>query len=108
MVVRMGWREDLRSEGFLDLGEFIIELIYVNCPCEPIPPVLAIYDKREDEWYRVDETPTVNNYSEACDWAIEVIERIREGEGVKIVGLDGPAPLKMVMRLRKSLQRLTD
>ncbi|ASJ16030.1 hypothetical protein A3L04_02515 [Thermococcus chitonophagus] len=104
----MGWREELRKEGFLDVGDFIIELIYVNCPCEPIPPALAIYDKKENEWYRVDEITEANNYTEACDWAIEVIERIRNGEEVKIVSLDGPAPPKVIAKLRKTLQKLLD
>ncbi|MFA4646886.1 hypothetical protein P8X24_06450 [Pyrococcus kukulkanii] len=108
MVVGVGWREELRKEGFLNVGDFIIELIYINCPCEPMPPALAIYDKKNDEWYRVDETAQANNYTEACDWAIEVIERIRRDEEVKIVGLDGPAPPKVVAKLRKALQKLPD
>ncbi|AFK22033.1 hypothetical protein [Pyrococcus sp. ST04] len=102
----MDWREVLRSEGFLDFGDFLIELIYVDCPCEPIPPALAIYDKREDEWYRVDETPEVNNYTEACEWAISVLERIKNGEDVRIVSLDGPAPPKVIARLRRTLERI--
>ncbi|AAL80404.1 hypothetical protein PFDSM3638_01330 [Pyrococcus furiosus DSM 3638] len=104
----MTWREILRKEGFLDLGEFIVELVYIDCPCEPIPPTLAIYDKKGDEWYKVEEAPNVQNYREAVEWAIEVLERIRDGENVKLVSLDGPAPPKVMKRLSLALQKLTE
>ncbi|AEC51838.1 hypothetical protein PNA2_0922 [Pyrococcus sp. NA2] len=95
----------MKSEGFLDLGDFIIELIYVDCPCEPLPPMLAIYDKRGDEWYRVDERVEVNNYTEAFEWACSILERIIQGDEVPLVGLDGPAPPSVLERLRKALTR---
>ncbi|CAB50567.1 hypothetical protein [Pyrococcus abyssi] len=103
----MEWKEKFKREGFLDVGDFIIELIYVDCPCEPLPPMLAIYDKKEDEWYRVDERVEANNYTEAFEWACSVIERIIRGDNVSLVSIDGPAPDPVLKRLRENLSKLT-
>ncbi|AEH25046.1 hypothetical protein [Pyrococcus yayanosii] len=103
----MDWRSELKVNGFLQFGDFIIELVYVDCPCDTIPPILAVYDAKTGEWYRVDETPpTINNYTEAWTWAVDVLERFIEGEQPKLVGLDGPAPEDVIERFLKALRNL--
>ncbi|HHI00872.1 MAG TPA: hypothetical protein ENL40_05315 [Thermococcus litoralis] len=79
-----GWKEILKKEGLLEVGDFIIEVsIESECPCkdDSIYPTVLIYDTKNEEVYYLDEPfEPVSNFKEALEQVFEWFERYRNGE----------------------------
>ena len=79
-----GWKEILKKEGLLEVGDFIIEVsIESECPCKDdnIYPAVLIYDTKNEEVYYLDEPfEPVGNFKEALEQVFEWFERYKNGE----------------------------
>ncbi|ACS90015.1 MULTISPECIES: hypothetical protein [Thermococcus] len=79
-----GWKEILKKEGILEVGDFIIEVsIESECPCkdDSIYPAVLIYDIKNEEVYYLDESfEPVSNFKEALEQVFEWFERYINGE----------------------------
>lgn len=105
------WREKLKEEGFLEVGDFIIEVsIDPECPCkdEVLYPAVLIYDLKNEEIYYLDEPfEPVSNFKEALEQVFEWIERYKKGERpiMKRTPKKG-APEEVVQRFLEALKSL--
>lgn len=78
------WKNLLRDEGFIKVGDFLIELsVDTECPCKDdrVYPTITVYDNKTGSWYYIDEPfEPVNNYTEAWKQAIKVLTEYVKGK----------------------------
>ena len=82
MMVKRDWTRRLREEGYLELGEFRLELSLDNTfmDLDYIPRVI-IYDERTERWHVLrNPIPKGKTLEEGWDNAVEVLKRIARGE----------------------------
>ncbi|WP_175059185.1 hypothetical protein [Thermococcus sp. 2319x1] len=79
-----GWKEVLKREGIIEVGDFVIEVsIDSECPCrdDTLYPAVLIYDLKNEEIYYLDEPfEPVSNFKEAVEQVFKWFEKYKTGE----------------------------
>ncbi len=97
----MEWTKHLRDEGYLEFGNFRVELTLDNTfmDLDYIPRVI-VYDGKTGRWHVLrNPIPKGKTLEENWDNAIEVLERIARGEEDPVFGDEGVA-LRFARALR--------
>lgn len=105
------WKEQLREEGFIKVGDFFIELsIDMECPCkdDEVYPTITVYDNKTESWYYVDEPfEPVNNFTAAWEQAIKVLEDYINGREPRLKRTPKKfAPDEVIKRFAEALKTL--
>ena len=86
----MDWKRHLREEGYLEFGDFRVELTLDNTfmDIDYIPRVI-VYDGKTGRWHVLrNPIPKGETLDEGWDNAVSVLERIASGEEEPVFGDD--------------------
>ncbi|ALM74807.1 hypothetical protein [Thermococcus barophilus] len=105
------WKERLKEEGYIEVGDFIIEVsVDSECPCkdDEVYPVIMIYDRETESWYYVDEPfDPVNNFTEAWEEGIKVLRDYINGREPRLKRTPKKfAPDDVIKRFAEALKTL--
>ncbi|AHF80217.1 hypothetical protein [Thermococcus paralvinellae] len=103
------WKEQLREEGYIEIGDFFIELsIDMECPCkdDEVYPAITVYDNKTESWYYIDEPfEPVNNFTEAWEQTIKVLEDYINGREPRLKRSPKKfAPSDVIQRFAEALK----
>ncbi|WP_297497348.1 hypothetical protein [Thermococcus sp.] len=99
----MEWERKLREEGFIEVGDFRIELTLDNTflDLDYIPRVI-VYDEETSCWHVLrNPIPKGKSLKEGWDNAVKVLEAIARGDADPVLGDD-----EVGERLQKALREL--
>lgn len=110
---KMDWKEKLRKDGYINVGEFVVELsLDMECPCKDggVYPAITVYDHKTERWYYIDEPfESVNNFREAWEIATKTLEGYIEGKTPRLKRSPKKlAPDDVINRFIRALKELKE
>ena len=97
----MGWTKHLREDGYLEFGDFRVELTLDNTFMElDYIPRVIVYDGKTGRWHVLrNPIPKGKTLDEGWDNAVAILERIARGEEEPLFG-DPDVAIRFARALR--------